>query len=68
MREGWREVKRMESEPGRVGMDWDNGFDQVEIKVSSQRKTEMPQSGKDQQPQIWDLTDGIITKQQSKLS
>ena len=38
MREGWREVKRMELEPGRVGMDWDNGFDQVEIKVSSQRK------------------------------
>ena len=68
MRDGWREVKRMELEPGRVGMDWDNGFDQVEIKVSSQRKTEMPQSGKDQQPPIWDLTDGIITKQQSKLS
>lgn len=67
MREGWREVKRLESEPGRVGMDWDNGFDQVKIKVSSQRKTEMPQPGKNQQPPIWDLIDGTITKQQSKL-
>lgn len=52
MREGWREVRGGNRSQAGVGMDWDNGFDHVEIQVSSQRKTKMTQPRKDQQPPI----------------
>lgn len=56
MREGWREVGGGNRGQAGVGMDWDNGFDHVEIQVSSQTKTKMTQgkerSRKDQQPPI----------------
>lgn len=67
MREGWREVRGGNRSQAGVGMDWDNGFDHVEIQVSSQRKTKMTQPRKDQQPPIQNLTDCVITKQQTKL-
>lgn len=46
MREGWREVKRWNLSQGRVGMDWDNGFDQVEIKVFPRERLRCPSQGK----------------------